>query len=128
MKLLAALRFLTVIPTPRQHEVTAEEVGASQGYFPLVGLFLGAILAGINWLLSLILPSDVVNVLLVVSLVVISGALHFDGFADTCDGIGGHKTPEERWEVMHDSRVGGFGVVGVCLLLLTFSNTSLLSA
>jgi len=50
--------------------------------------------------------------------VVISGALHLDGFVDTCDGIAGHKTVEERWRIMHDSRAGAFGIVGVFLLLL----------
>jgi len=88
------------------------------GYYPVVGLLIGLILAGLSWLLGLFLPSAVVNVLLIVALVVISGALHLDGFVDTCDGIGGHKTPEERWQVMHDSRVGGFGVIGACCLLL----------
>ena len=56
--------------------------------------------------------------MLIVSLVVLSGALHLDGFVDTCDGIAGHKSVEDRWRVMHDSRVGGFGIVGVVLLLL----------
>jgi len=88
------------------------------GYYPVVGLLIGLILAGLSWLLGLFLPSAVVNVLLIVALVMISGALHLDGFVDTCDGIGGHKTPEERWQVMHDSRVGGFGIIGACCLLL----------
>jgi len=93
-------------------------LGRSITYFPLVGIIIGIILAGLSWLLGLILPSAVVNVLLIVSLAVISGALHLDGFADTCDGIAGHRTVEARWQVMHDSRVGGFGIAGVCLLLL----------
>ena len=59
-----------------------------------------------------------VNALLIVALVIITGAMHLDGLADTCDGIAGHKTVEERWKVMHDSRTGAFGVVGVVLLLL----------
>jgi len=68
--------------------------------------------------MGLILPSAVANVLLIIALVVITGGMHLDGFIDTCDGIGGHKTPEERWQVMHDSRAGGFGIIGVCCLLL----------
>ena len=118
MRFLDALRFLTIIPLPRRREVSPEELGRSLVYFPVVGIIIGLILAGLGWLLSLILPSAVVNVLLIVSLVVISGALHLDGFADTCDGIAGHKTVEARWQVMRDSRVGGFGIAGVCLLLL----------
>jgi adenosylcobinamide-GDP ribazoletransferase len=56
--------------------------------------------------------------LFIVALVIVTGAMHLDGFADTCDGIAGHKSVEERWRVMHDSRTGAFGVVGVVLLLL----------
>jgi len=118
MSFLAALNFLTILPVPLRRAVSPEELGRSLGYFPVVGIIIGLILIGLNWLLSLILPSAVVNVLLIVSLTVLSGALHLDGLADTCDGIGGHKTPEERWRVMRDSRVGSFGVIGVCLMLL----------
>ncbi len=118
MRFLAALSFLTIIPLPRQREASPETVGRSLGYFPAVGLVIGLILAGLNWLLALVLPSAVVNGLLLVALVVITGALHLDGFADTCDGIAAHQTVEDRWQVMRDSHVGAFGVVGIFLLLL----------
>ncbi|GAG42083.1 unnamed protein product, partial [marine sediment metagenome] len=109
----------TIIPLPQRGKVSPEEVGRSIGYFPVVGIIIGLILAGLNWLLGLFLPPTVVNALLIVCLVVISGVLHLDGFIDTCDGIAGHKTPEERWQVMHDSRAGGFGIIGaICLLLV----------
>ena len=117
MRFLDALRFLTIIPLPRR-EASPEELGRSVAYFPVVGLIIGLFLAALGWLLELILPSAIVSVLLIVSLAVISGALHLDGLADTCDGIAGHRTVAARWQVMHDSRVGGFGIVGVCLLLL----------
>ena len=84
----------------------------------MVGLIIGLILAGLNWGLGYILPATVVNALLIAALVLITGALHLDGFIDTCDGIAGHKTVEERWQVMHDSRAGAFGMVGVALVLL----------
>jgi len=115
---LAALKFLTIIPLPGRRKIGPEELGRSVGYFPLVGFIIGLILAGLSWLLGLILPWAVVNALLIVFLVVISGGIHLDGLIDTCDGIAGHKTVEERWQVMHDSRAGGFGVAGACCLLL----------
>jgi len=118
LRLLDAISFLTIIPLHRRREVSPEEVGRSTGYFPVVGVIIGLILAGLNWLFGLFLPSAVANGLLIVSLVVISGALHLDGFVDTCDGIAGHKSVEDRWRVMHDSRAGAFGIVGVVLLLL----------
>ncbi len=118
MSFLAALRFLTVIPLPGRREVSQEEIGRSIVYFPVVGVIIGLVLAGLSWLLSLALPSMVVNALLLVALAVIPGALHLDGFIDTCDGLGTHQTPETRWRIMSDSRVGGFGIIGAVLLLL----------
>lgn len=117
-RFLTALQFLTIIPIPWRREVQAEELGRSAGYFPVIGIIIGIILVGVNWLFGLILPPMVANALLLVFLVVISGAMHLDGFADTCDGIAVHKTVEDRWQVMHDSRAGAFGIVGIVLLLL----------
>jgi adenosylcobinamide-GDP ribazoletransferase len=118
LSLLAAFQLLTSIPVPIKRELSPAQLGRATAYFPLVGLIIGGILAGLNWLFCLILPSSVTNILLIVALVIITGALHLDGFADTCDGIAGHKSVEERWKVMHDSRTGAFGVVGIVLLLL----------
>jgi len=118
LSFLAVFRFLTSIPVRRRREVSPEELGRSTAYFPVVGLIIGLVLAGLSWFLSLILPPAVVNALLIVALVLITGALHLDGFVDTCDGIAGHKSVEDRWRVMHDSRAGAFGIVGVVLLLL----------
>ena len=118
---LDAIRFLTIIRLPRRGEASLEQVARSQGLFPLVGLVIGLILAGLYWLWQLILPLGVVSGLLVVASVVLSGGLHLDGFVDTCDGIGGQKSPEARWQVMHDNRAGAFGIVGVfCLLLVKY--------
>ncbi len=115
--LLAALQFLTVLPISR--DFTNEEVGRSASYFPVVGIIIGLVLAGINYVLSLVLPSAVVNILLIVALAFFSGALHLDGLADTLDGIAGHRTAEERLKIMRDSRIGGFGAIGLALFLLT---------
>jgi adenosylcobinamide-GDP ribazoletransferase len=91
-------------------------------FFPLVGTILGLTLAGLDGLLGLVWPPSFVNASLLVALILLTGALHLDGFIDTCDGLGGFKTPHERWEIMRDSRVGSFGVVGaICLLLLKYA-------
>jgi len=118
LKFLAALKFLTIIPLLSKREDSLEEIGGSIVYYPVVGLIIGIILAALNWLFGLLLPRAVADGLLIVSVVIISGALHLDGFIDTCDGIAGHKPVEARWQVMHDSRTGSFGVVGAVLLLL----------
>jgi adenosylcobinamide-GDP ribazoletransferase len=109
---------LTSIPILFKRELSPAQMGRATAYFPVVGLIIGGILAGLNWLLCLILPSSVTNILLITVLVALTGAIHLDGLADTCDGMAGHRSPEERWKVMHDSRTGAFGVVGIVLLLL----------
>ena len=93
-------------------------MGRSTIWFPVVGLIIGGILALLNWVFSLFLPMAVTSALTIVLLVIITGAMHLDGFADTCDGLAGNKPAEERWKVMHDSRTGAFGVTGLILLLL----------
>lgn len=118
MSFLAALKFLTILRGRRQREVAPEELAHSTGYFPLVGIIIGLILAGSYWLLQFILPPNVVRGLLLVGAVVLSGGLHLDGFIDTFDGIGGHKSAQARWKVMRDSHAGSFGIIGVFLLLL----------
>ncbi|MBN2241007.1 MAG: adenosylcobinamide-GDP ribazoletransferase [Dehalococcoidales bacterium] len=115
---LSALRFLTVFILPSPRDETAEMAGRSTVWFPVAGLVIGLILAGLHQVFSLFLPLAVANGLTIVSLVLITGAMHLDGLADTCDGLSGNKPAEERWKVMHDSRTGAFGVVGLILLLV----------
>jgi adenosylcobinamide-GDP ribazoletransferase len=50
--------------------------------------------------------------------VLLTGALHLDGFMDACDGLFSHRSTEERLRIMRDVHVGAWGVIGVVLLLL----------
>jgi len=118
VKFIAAFRFLTVIPVPIRRQPTGEETGGSVPYFPVVGLIIGLFLAALHWLLSRIMPFSLASALVIAALALANGALHLDGFIDTCDGLAGNKPAEERWRVMRDSRVGAFGVVGGVFLLL----------
>ena len=105
MEFLAALQFLTILPVKRNF--TSEQIGRAAVWFPVVGLIIGAILFGLHYVLKLLLPSGVVNGLLLAALVLLSGGLHLDGLADTIDGLAGHRTPERRLEIMRDSHIGG---------------------
>lgn len=118
MSFFNAFRFLTIIPLPAKSQAKDEDIGRSLAYFPLVGLFLGLLLAGIDRALSFVLPVPVVTGLVIASLAVVTGALHLDGFIDSMDGLFLSGKPERRLEVMKDSRVGSFGVAGAFLLLL----------
>ena len=87
-------------------------------WFPLVGLIIGAILAGLDVLLASVLPDLPATALVLVAWVALTGGLHLDGFVDCCDGLLVAKPAEQRLEIMKDSRVGAFGVIGVVSLLL----------
>ena len=118
MGFFTSLRFLTIIPWPWRREASPEEIGRSVVYFPLVGLFLGLVLVGCDKLFDLRLSTSLTNILLIVVMIILTGALHLDGFIDTCDGALVRSSPGERLRIMADSHVGSFGVVAACCLIL----------
>ncbi|WP_119067125.1 adenosylcobinamide-GDP ribazoletransferase [Rubrobacter indicoceani] len=113
-----AVGFLTVIPVPERAWSDPDLFGRSFAWFPVAGLLVGGIVAGASALLPALLPPGVVAALLVALWVFVTGGLHLDGLMDSCDGLFCAKSPAERLEVMRDSRVGAFGVLGAFLTLL----------
>jgi adenosylcobinamide-GDP ribazoletransferase len=114
---LVATQFLTRLPTPAWADFQTNWLPQSARYFPLVGVLVGGINVGVWWLLGHWLPAAVtVGLMLAVSLLV-TGALHEDGFADTCDGFGGGATPDRVLAIMKDSRIGAYGTIGICVML-----------
>ena len=83
---LAALSFLTIFPARRPADVTQQAISNSRAWFPLVGLLLGLLLVGLEWVLSFVFPIYLTAAMLVVFLIVLTRALHLDGLMDTCDG------------------------------------------
>jgi len=124
---VAAIRFLSVLPVPGSAQLfdteeTAPHLIIGCEYFPLVGLLMAALLCLLVLLFSRLLPPLALSALLVVALVILTGGLHLDGLMDTCDGLFGGRTRERKLEIMRDSRVGSFGVLGaLCILLLKFA-------
>ena len=114
--LRVAIGFLTVLPLAPRDD--AGPMGPARAYFPLVGLGLGVILAGLDIAARQVLPPPVVGALLVAALIGLTRAIHMEGFLDTCDGLLGGRNPAARLEILRDSRVGAFAVVGGASLLL----------
>ena len=113
-----ALGFLSVCPTPRRDHPAPRAISDSRAYYPAVGLLLGTLLLGAHWAAGLVFPVPITAALLLVTLLVVTRALHLDGFMDICDGLFGGYTPERRLEIMKDSHVGAFAVAGAVGLLL----------
>lgn len=118
ISLLTAFQFLTIFPAVIRRAFTAQELGRAVGFFPLAGLALGGIFYALASGLRLIFPDQITAVFVLAAWLLLTRALHYDGFLDTCDGLFGGFTPERRLEIMRDSRVGAFGVAGGGLLLL----------
>jgi adenosylcobinamide-GDP ribazoletransferase len=109
---------LTILPPLVRRAFTPEELGRAVGFFPLIGVGIGAILIGIDRLALLLWPSGIATSLVLIAWVLITGGLHLDGFLDACDGLFGGRTVADRLRIMRDERVGAYAVIGGLLLLL----------
>ena len=112
-----ALQFFTRLPIPRWVGFEPDWLHHASRYFPLVGVLVGLIAAGVYAAAALVLPAPVAAVLSTAATVYATGAFHEDGFADTCDGFGGGMTTARVLEIMKDSRVGAYGAIGIVCLL-----------
>jgi len=112
-----AAGFLTILPIlPREH-VSSDTLARSYGWFPLVGFALGAVSAAENLLLIRIFSDGLTSVLLVLTLVVLTGAVHLDALADAADALGAGRDRTRALEVMRDSRIGSFGAIAIFFFL-----------
>lgn len=120
-KFFIALQFLTILPIKITSRIKNADFGKSLIYFPVIGTLIGVFLTACLFLFSF-LPDIVISILILIILSIITGGIHLDGFADTCDGFCGSKSKERILEIMRDSRIGVMGVIGlVNLLILKFS-------
>jgi adenosylcobinamide-GDP ribazoletransferase len=107
-----------VFPATWNRTPTQGEISNSRTYYPLVGLLLGLLLVAVERGAREVFPVYLTAALLLVFLVAITRGLHLDGFMDVCDGLFGGYTLERRLEIMRDSHVGAFAVIGAASLLL----------
>ena len=116
---LCAVQFLTRLPTPALTGFEPDWISRSARYFPLVGLLVGGICAAVFWGASQLWTGALPALLAIGVGVLLTGAFHEDGLADTCDGLGGGGTSERRLEIMKDSRIGTYGALGLGFVLST---------
>lgn len=116
--ILSALSFYTRCPVPAFiHVNNAALLPDAIRYLPVVGWISGAI-SGLVYLAGAGLFGSAIGILLaMLAGVLFTGAFHEDGFADVCDGFGGGYTKERILEIMKDSHLGTYGVIGLLLLL-----------
>jgi adenosylcobinamide-GDP ribazoletransferase len=112
-----ALSFLTRVPIGRSVVLDGVDVARGTPLFPLIGAGVGVLSGGVAVLLHPWLPSFTAAGIAVAAAVLVTGAMHVDALADTCDAAGA-PTRERALEIMRDSRIGAFGASAVALDLL----------
>lgn len=107
-----AVGFLTRIPVG-SIEPFDSSLRRSGGYFPLVGAVVGGVGVAVWWVGANAVGQLAAAVLSVLATVIVTGAFHEDGLADTVDGLWGGATPERRLDIMRDSRLGTYGSIAI---------------
>ena len=115
---LLALQFLTIIQIKKTLPFDERSFGRSAAFFPLVGAILGILVWGIDIALQNVCPLALRNLSLVAILAILSRGLHFDGLADSADGLFGSHDREHRLAIMKDSRIGTFGTLALLGVVL----------
>lgn len=112
-----ALQFFTRLPVPGWVGWSAAQLNASARHFPTVGWLVGAVVGTVLWGASQLWTPGVAAWLAIAAGVLLTGAFHEDGLADSCDGFGGGWQREQVLAIMKDSRVGSYATLGVVLTL-----------
>jgi adenosylcobinamide-GDP ribazoletransferase len=115
---LTAVMFFTRIPINFRTFDNADLNKATR-YFPLIGILVGCVGALVFWLSNKLLPIEVSLLLSMSSTILLTGAFHEDGLADSVDGLGGGWNREQVLTIMVDSRIGSYGAIGLVMVLLT---------
>ena len=112
-----AMQFFTRLPIPRWVGFQPDWLHQSARHFPAIGLLVGAFGALVLWTASRVLPLPVAVGLSMAATMLLTGGFHEDGWADTCDGLGGAVGRERALEIMKDSRIGAYGAMGLVTML-----------
>ena len=117
LKFLAATIQFTRIPVS-SNKLEDHHFNQSVNFIVLIGAVIGACCASVFWLFNQFFPHDIAIVMALLSGVLLTGGLHEDGFADSCDAFGGGSSKETILAIMKDSRLGSYGTLGLIFLIL----------
>ena len=105
------------IPSPQVWDEKAKDKMLL--FLPIVGLEIGAIWAVMAWLCRLLnLPALITGLILCAYPYIATGFIHLDGYMDVTDAVKSWRDLERRREILKDSHVGSFAVIGIVLLIL----------
>ncbi len=115
--IMLMLTFLTRIPFPVKFEFKSDDYARGIFFFPLIGGFIGVLILPLAFVWQKI-PEIIFPMLVIAYYLLLIGGLHIDGVADVFDGVFSARNRERMLEIMSDSHVGAFGVVGLILYFM----------
>jgi len=117
--LRVAVSLCTRVPVAPAMPAGEGEIARASWALPLAGLLIGLAGAVVYWLATRAhLPPQAAAALALAATILLTGAMHEDGLADTADGFGGGKTREDKLRIMRDSRIGTFGACALVISLM----------
>ena len=127
LSFILMFQFMTRIPIRFNLPCEKEDFKRGTVFLPVVGVVIGLIQWIVFFIFQKILPINVTAVLVVLTSILVTGALHLDGLGDTCDGFFALKGREEIIDIMKDSRIGTYACLAVIcdILLKTFAISNL---
>ena len=121
-----ALSFLSRIPLPKrlaERQNWETPLAQAAWAFPIVGIILGALAAGVYILaITLGISATIASWVAVSFYLLLTGGLHEDGLADMADGLAHGRTQDEKLAIMKDSRIGSYGVIALIIILCLRAN------
>ena len=105
-----AFAMFSAVPVP-QFEWNEKNMRYALCAFPLIG-----VVCALCWLALMLLPLPgfLRGVLFCLAPVAVTGGIHLDGFADTCDALASHGDPAKKQEILKDPHCGAFAVIRLC--------------
>ena len=123
-RIWASFIFFTRLPFWRLHSPSKECYDSVVEYWPLTGWLTGGVMGLTIYFGSVALPYSVAVLLAIAIRLLITGALHEDGLADFFDGFGGGGNNRQRiLDIMKDSHIGTYGVLGLIFYELLLAAT-----
>ncbi|HUN59010.1 MAG TPA: adenosylcobinamide-GDP ribazoletransferase [Candidatus Binataceae bacterium] len=117
LQIRLAASFLTILPIGPGALASPEDQAAAFGWFPLVGFALGLVLCAEDRILAGLFAPLLRSSLIVMTLAIVTGALHLDGLADTADALGARADHERALAILRDSHIGTFGSVALIFVI-----------
>ena len=118
--LIMAISCFSQVPVP-QIEWKPESMRYMMAFFPCVGVISGLLLVGWSWLSGVLGFGTILRAAgLTLLPLCVSGGIHMDGLADTCDALASNSSPEKRREILKDPHAGAFAVLGVVMYVLAY--------